>query len=928
MRILKLKPSLFTFSQSTTKIDWKDILTNKQSEYGIQKTPALQAILDLYSLPTDQDGALKEITGQLSLGNIINSIDSLITLGWTSINAWKAIDRVADRIKKDATSEEIVSILSSNKPLPDLEPGVQSIKQELSKFKNSISRWRNAIGLLKNANNPSYYEIFAPAKEAINVLLSNEVQTYIDGVETSMYGSPRKEVPGAIQTLKWLKETIPALVFSQSQKQKGTRKVDTKPDIKTIDFNNQDEVAEAMEHLEDVKNNFSDYDPNNEDHFNRVYLLGIEAGKELFSKEILRFRTKKYNCDDYQNGMEKASAKMKANKENVKTVLSLYDYGRNLDEVVNFGEWVSFLLCISDSKTSSIDPGTLENLCGKYVTRLNGRFPAWTRIPDFSRLPFLMQADKAKQSNPEDDYDDAVLEGINLFFDYIVKDENKYAVEEESGGSEKALETMKSKKQEIQALAKQNNTNQKLLHRFVVAASFLFCLIGSKTKSNSPKAISNLWAQYTTHMTQGIPNWNDIPELAELNVLKKDSFSIPTKETATEADIKAAWQSGMTEGLSELDVIATSQDIEFKGDIKAAKVDAGKYINSLSNQVATSISLSKTFNQKNLALFARQAVVIYAMIKAQATGKGNYNLKSTLQGMFANLDLRWKGWEDTQIFSALEKMKTTGGFGSGFSSEKAMEIWQNMMPKAIARIKAEVDKNPALANNQKFKYLFSNGWVLSKPNQLEEVFGEKLVFPESVQVAQETVRYSSTLKASNTDLTADYILNRVAAWCSGKGDYTDLEPASTQNMAQKYYQGDQSSGQPPSNPPGTRTPTWSDFPSFQQTNPTAIGPSNQKMLNPGPGTAIAPRKNMGIQPVNDQNKNLALRPNMGVGPARNLEAPRNPIQLEPAELQKKNKPQDQIKNGVYVGFQFLGTISVVLAILLSRATDKGNLILG
>lgn len=943
MRITQFKQQgLISLSQSANKIDWKDILTNKRAEYDIPETPAIQAILDLFSLPSDPEKALETITGQISLQNVINAIDSLTAMGWVSTNAWKAVDRVSDKIRADATSEQIVGMVNSDKPLPALGPGVQSIKPELSKFKSSISRWRNVLGLLRAVNIPKYYQIIAQAKPAIDVLLSQEVQSYIDGVETSMLGAPSKGVPGAIQTLKWLSETIPAKT-NQSSKAKG---VESKPDIKTMDFNNKDEIAAAMENIDEVKNKFSDYDSNNEEHFNRVYLLGIESGKDLFTKEILRFRSKKYNSDNYQNGMETAASIVKGNKENVKKVLGLYAYGKNIDDVINFTSWTTFLLCVSESKTSSIDPGTLEKVCEKYVLRLNTRFPAWTRIPDFSKLPYLMQSDNAKQSNPDDNYNDSVDAGINLFSSIVIANDSLYNVNKNDvKGSNKAQQTMGLLKNQIIALAKRNGTSEKELENFIVAASFLFCLVGSGTTSASMNSVKKLWQVYTGQMTQSIPNWNSIKELSELNNLKSDVLNNPTNMDASEGDIIAAWQTGINDGLTQFEKRKNDQNIKFNGDVNSAESYVRSYMETRANKVVTSILLSKSFNKKALMVFASEATLLMALIKAKAVGVGNYNLKSSQTEMYRKLDVNWRGWQETQIFGELAQMSTSGGFGNGFSPEKAMQVWQKLMPKTIARIKGDVENNPALARTIRFKKLFSNGWIISSPNELEATFGEKLIFPESIQVAKETIRHSSSLKASNEDSTADYILNRIAAWCSGNYDYEDLEPAAQQNMAQKYYK---DNGQQPATtqtPSGTKQPSWSDFPSFPQNNqnalPTpenqnslapgktqnAISPWTPKALPPGPGTAVIPRPNMGVGPVSGPGTAVIQRPNMGVGPVK-----QGPYQLDPAEVnreqEKQKKQKDKkVKDGIYVGFQFLGTISMALAQLLATATERENLIL-
>jgi hypothetical protein len=952
MRILKIKQGLTSFSQSTNKIDWKDILTNKREEYDIPETPALQAILDLFSLPSDPDKILETITGQVSLRNVIDAIDSLVAMGWTSINAWKAIDRVSDKIRADASSKEIFTLLNSDKQLPNLDDGVQSIKPLLLKFKTSISRWRNVLGLLKTVNTPQHYQIIAQAKPAIDVLLSQEVQNYIEDIETSMLGAPQKGIPGAVQTLKWLEKTIPAKIKGgQSSKNKG---IDSKPDVKTMNFNDKDEIASAMENLDDVKNRFSDYDPNNKEHFNRVYLLGVEAGKDLFSKEILRFRSKKYNSDNYQTGMESASSKVKGNKDNSKKVLDLYPYGKNLDDVVNFASWITFLLCVSESKTSSIDPGTLEKVCERYILRLNARFPAWTRIPDFSRLPYLMQSDASKQSNPVNNYEDAVDAGINLFSSVVIKNEQLYNFDNtnEAIGAQIARDKMATFRNQIEQLANQNGTSNNSLEIFVSSASFLFCLMGSGTTSNSLNAVKKLWQEHTAKMTQAIPNWYFIKEFSELNNLKSDVLNNPTNMDASEGDIRTTWQSGISQGLKEFERMKNDKNIKLGADAIAAENYAKSYLESIVDKVVTSILSAKSFNKKSLTTFSEQAFLIIALTKAKATGANNYNLKANQEVMFGKLDANWRGWQETQIFSELSQMSTSGGFGIGFSSKKAMEIWQNLMPKTIARIKGDVEKDPKLANSLHFKKLFSNGWLISRPNDLEKEFGQKLITPESVQVAKETIRHSSSLSSSNVDLTADYILNRIAGWCSGNFDYESMEPAAQQNMAKKYYQ--DSNQQPTATNPGTKQP-YSEGSSFLA-NQNALAPRNQSQnsisplaqtSNPGtfmilrpnntqvvpysnPGTAVIPRQEMNVRPVPGPGNSIIPRPSMGVDYAKQPPYKNDLYKLDPAVINKEKEKQEKqkdnkVRSGTYSGAQFLGTICMALTILLARATEQENL---
>ncbi|MCK9434231.1 MAG: hypothetical protein M0R32_05265 [Candidatus Cloacimonetes bacterium] len=926
---------LLSIAQATPGIDWRDVLTNKRDKYQIPETPAMQAILDLYSLPNNESQARADFIKQVGNEKIADAIVLL------KDNFKKPLDNIIDRIPASIDLEKIVSMAAgatTSNPLPKLEEGVESLEDAIKKYKNNVLRWRNVLELLQSVNSPEYNDIFYPAKEAIRALLAPDIVQYLETVEKAIYGNVQKGIPNSKDTLKWLTKTISKKVAedSKTESKKQNTKTDYKPDLKNLNFGNKEEVSAAIENLSDVKNSFSsEYDKNSPEHFNKLYQLGIASGKNRFLESVIKFRTIKYNCDNYQNGIQTATAKMQANENNVRTVLSLYKYGMELDEVVNFTEWVSFLLFISDSECSSIDEGALEKLCEQYVLRLNKRFPAWTQIPAFSKLPYLMQENKSKQSDPEGNYEDSVFEGINLFSRIVLADQKKYDVDEDESllGSEKAQKTMMSLENKIKELAKTNRTSKKRFEAFVSAASFLFCLIGSGTKSVSPNAVKRLWKTYTGQMSQLIPNWSTISELSELNNLTSDILNNPTATEASQGDIESVWQRGVSTGIAKFDEFRSNANIQFE-DFDGGKQKAKEYMMGISSLVGTTIAVSKTFNEGRLNTFANAATQILAMVESKAKGINGINLKDSLSDLFGDLDKSWAGWSKYDFFEKLQKIKSDGNISSSFSSEKAMEIWEGLGPKAIEKIKGDLSSNPKLAEREGFKYLLSNPWLLSKPKQLEEAFKQKLVYPESMLQAKEAIAYASSLRISNTALATDYILNRIAAWSGGKYNYDDLDPFNQQDYAQKFYKGKgsdqgQNQGQG-ANQPQT-PPTWSDFPSFQGYNQLpnssqgALPPSSQKMLPSGPGTNIATRPNMGVSPAR----------NTDVGPARTQMGPDGrPIQLDPAQLNQEQttpkpegKNEQKFKEGVFVSIQFIGTISVALAMLLSKGISSKNKVL-
>lgn len=660
-------------------------------------------------------------------------------------------------------AEQPVSEIALNK-LQTIYNGLRSLKNTHSDSLNAIKKSIESLSL-----NDTDDVLMRKVISGNNTKSENNLSPYLD-IFLSTFKKPSKQEEN-----------------SKPKGQGNPKGIVPVPKFEEINFSDADSLGAAMSNLSEVVGEFQERyskDPNKEQHFEKLYNMGVEAGKNMFLNNVVSKKGESYYCDNPNQGIENAKQSMALNIEKSKKLL--VSQGLKLDSILNFARYITYLLCIYWSETSS-NLHSIEEESEKYINALNNRFPLWKDIGDYKNLTSLMQKKNSAQ-DPGKQYKEIVEKGSDKFLDEIVGEQGKYIVTDINGGQLKAKAIMEKNEGALRGLATMGNVGEKSFLKFVELASFILCVAnaGITSNTNSPKALSTMAKNYLQTLGQLLPNYFSLPDFKELSSKLQEMAAATDPSSASETEIQVAWDQGITKGLQEVEK-TLSQDVSITGDKAKVIADGTAYMKNVAPQVSKYFSTSKTFNAKSVQNASFAAIQIYILQTLKAVGQNGKDIKAQVKLLFETLDRSWDRWFSTGILDVISQFKASGGYGYSLSPEKAFAIWKKLSPKAIEKIRSSVAANPALKNHEGFKYLFSNPWSLTKPKDLESAFGRRLIYAENIVQAKEAISAAAGLRGSSIDASADYLLNRVAAWCSSMYDYDKLDPYNKQNLPKEHY---------------------------------------------------------------------------------------------------------------------------------------------
>lgn len=914
MRIIKNPTfsSRFLFAE-TSELNWQDIILNQAQNLKIADFPTVRALAQAYKLA--QNPSQLTILISSELGSIKEALDAAKMhsgLGTSVSDAWEKILSVANELPANAdketifrasnaapkpapkpatkTAAEVQAPPASASPAPTTAPAGTITEQSVPKlatvienFNKNLPKWVELFSLSSlNSSDPNISKMLEPAQPVIKFFQSNknileETSKMLTGTKFNALASFTKP-----EVLEKKLQALNDRVVKSLNKAKPTQGNPTKtpnqnpndntnqvPKLDKVDYANleRDKIESILSNSKTMLGEFAGkYNQDSEKDREVIYQFGIALGKKSFLQEVAG-KTEAFRCQNPDAGLKAASDLLAKNKK-VETLIfttlkgSNEEYGYSLNSILSFATWVSFLVCVANSSSFSLGE-SLEKECSKYIQKLNLSCPEWTTIPELANLPLLgVEKVNTNQKGDIGAYQNGCRQGIARFLSDSRFEKNSQENLVKGQAQSKAI-TDKIMPEVFDVISTGNGGAAALIE-FASIISYLLCINYSNAKTTNPKILKKIYTDEITKLGRSFPNWYEIPELYELNQHIQEG-SAPD---AQYGEIESAWMAGVNKGEKDFDTkfVKEPERYEFKGDSARAIAEAKAYFTKLSEVVTKHHSDSQLkFNKKNLTDFSSTGMLVYALIKSKASGKINVDFKAMMDSLFSVLDNSWKGWQDLVFFDLLRQFRMAGGYGSSMSPERARQLWVKVNEIAFARIEREVNSNPALANNEGLSKILQNRWMLSNPENLKGLFGPKKGFfggqPKPLITQEKVSIAKEAIDASNYLKGAN--INAVA----------------------KYIV--------------DRIASWcSSSYDYKKLEPYKVNDWAKKNY-PNNGNQTSQQ-----QQTNNENQNA--------NPEKN--------QIEETEETR----QDFEAVGVYAGDKFIGTISVALTFLASKANERSG----